>query len=174
MNKRHKNTGFSLVDAIVASVILFIIVLGALQYRYHAVLEIRKAKAYLKAVEIAEIFCNGWRGVCGSDTYDPITALSDIMDISYGYDWNPPDDEYYLFDCYDITLDDMTMTATLSYKDLDDGLRELNVSISYPFGNVGGATYAISLQWLAMFMPPPSNNTNNRVLRITTYSYCTD
>lgn len=126
--------GLTLVEIVSASVVLMVIVLGTLHFRYHAVLDIEKSKKHLDAVELAAVMVNSWQGFNGAETFDPVSTLSSEISIDSGTGEQQPDG-YTLLGKYDITSDETVYHSTMSYKDYDTTLRQLNIIISWPFGN---------------------------------------
>lgn len=136
MNKKNNKSGFSLVDALVAVVMIIIIVLGATMYRYYSTLEVRKAQEQLKASRLAVTLCETWRAASGSAGYDPSDHLgSDNVSFS-GQGASKPSG-YILQNNYEIAFDDLDCKATLSYKDESSDLRALNIIVAWPNGNAG-------------------------------------
>lgn len=131
--KRYKK-GFSLIDALVAAVILIVGVLGTMMYRYHSTLDIRKANEQFQATTLAVTLSETWRGLGGSETFDPIVHFHSHLDITSDSDVEKPED-FTLLGGYQITVDNKAYTATLSYKDTISSLRTLNISIEWPLGN---------------------------------------
>lgn len=125
--------GISLVDVAAATLIMTVVVLGTLQYRYLSMRDIRKAEDQLKATEIAVCLTESWKGVNGIETFDPVSKFGDEMDIIEGTGEDNPE-EYTPLGKYDITSEEMICHASLAYKDVDTTLRELNVIVSWPFG----------------------------------------
>lgn len=141
--KRLKYTGgFTLVEVMAATVILSIAVIGASGYRYHATLDARKAAIRSEAARVALLLCESWRGVKGSETYDPVThlgaslavtalcetddvvmCLNDIAEI--------PQD-FTVLGSYEVATSDGLCYPILAYKDIDAGLRVLNVVVAWP------------------------------------------
>jgi len=138
--------GFTLIDVMIAMLILLIISLGILTYRYTAALNILKAKEHLTAADLAATLIETWQGVNGSETFDPETTLSTDLSISSGTGQDEPAG-YTLLGKYDIQDDNKTYQLTLSWKDIDASLRELNVIIT----------------WLYL------NETNQKTYQLTTY-----
>ena len=61
----------SIVEVMIASVILLICVSGVFTYRYTSALNAAKAESYITASRIAWLLVENWRGNKGSSTYDP-------------------------------------------------------------------------------------------------------
>jgi len=127
--------GFSLVDTMVAVVILLIAIIGTSIFRYNAVLDGRKFGARTSAARIALMFCESWRGINGESAFDP-TGLS-TSDLKIGQSTKSvpavPSD-FTLLGRYTVNLNDVHGVAyhtTLSWKDIQSGLRALNVVVAW-------------------------------------------
>ena len=127
--------GFSLVDTMVAVVILLIAIIGTSIFRYNAALDGRKFDSQTSAARIALMFCESWRGITGDLAFDP-TGLS-TSDLKIGQSTQsvpavPLD--FTLLGRYTVMLNDIrgvTYHATLSWKDIQSGLRALNVVVAW-------------------------------------------
>jgi len=136
MGKQMNKEGFSIVDAMIAAVMIVVVILGAMMYRYHSTLDIRKAEDQLKATQLAVAFCETWRGLGGDDSFDPVSYFSSEMTIKNGGGPSKPDDFISLGN-YEVTIENLNCKSTLSYKTVDTGLRALNIIVSWPNGNTG-------------------------------------
>ncbi len=122
LKKRYK--AFSLMEVIVAAGTLFIIVLGALSYQYHAVVHSRIARSNLTATRTAQLLLEDWKNNGGSSYYDPTT-------LELGFITTSEEADYYCF------VDTLPMFITLNGSDIDydeDGgviLRKLDVKVSW-------------------------------------------
>lgn len=126
--------GVSLISAMVAVVILLIALVGTSSFRYYAALDGRRAGTQTTAARVALTLCESWRGLKGDQTYDPVTQLSSDLKItasSSGPD-NPGD--FTLLGKYKVMLDyieSVDYNVTLSWKDVQAGLRALNVIVTW-------------------------------------------
>ena len=140
-NKNIKYSGSTLIGSMIAVAIIMIALIGTSQLRYYSTLDTRKATAQTEANRIALLLCETWRGIKGDLDYNPITDLNSNLMISSS---NGPDspDGFTLLGSYMIKLglnntneEDKTYHisyyATLSWKDIEPGLRMLNVNISW-------------------------------------------
>ena len=133
---KRKAEGFSIIDAMMAAVMIVVIIMGAMMYRYHSMLDIRKAEDQLKATQLAVAFCETWRGLGGDETFDPVSYFSSEMTIANGSGPSKPDD-FTPLGSYEITIENLQCKSTLSYKDVDTGLRAVNIIVAWPNGNTG-------------------------------------
>jgi hypothetical protein len=136
--------GVSLIEALVAMVILAVAVIGASGYRYYAMLDARKASMQRSGAAIALLLCENWRGrgYDNTDNFNPVTHLNGpelSITVSGGPD-KPAD--FNLLGSYLIIADGVHYWATLSYKEeATPGLRALNVTIAWH--QAGSATEII-------------------------------
>lgn len=142
--------GFTLVEIMIAVVILLVAVVGASGYRYYAALDARKARMHITAARIGLLLCESWRGLKGSETYDPVVHLVSDLKISesttFSFSTTDPvtssaaADGFNLLGAYEIVSDDegLTYYAILSWKDAGTDLKLLNVIIAWPHINPEG------------------------------------
>ena len=133
---RSKRNGFSLLDVIIASVVLLIAILGTAAYRYHSTLDERKAAMQISAARAAQLLYESWRGVQGAATYNPTAYTWADMTISAGSGPDVPDG-FTSLGSYAISTNDFNYTASLSWQDVSSGLRAVNVTIAWPTCGTG-------------------------------------
>lgn len=63
--------GFTLIEQMVAAVILAVATLGVLQYQYFAAGQARIAHVQIAAAHAAHLLIEDWKSTAGSDEYDP-------------------------------------------------------------------------------------------------------
>jgi hypothetical protein len=126
--------GVSLVSTMVAVAILLIALIGTSTFRYAAALDGRRADAHTTAARIALTLCESWRGVRGDLTYNPTVLLDSDLQVAAGQGPVKPED-FTLLGSYTINFNDDAgvndYTATLSWKDIQPGLRALNVIVAW-------------------------------------------
>ena len=130
----HSKKGFTLIDVLLSAVILIITVSGAIQFRYHAAIGARKAKMRTAASELALMLMETWRATGGADTFDSVSHYNPDLVITAASGPDRPSD-YNLLGSYAIQWSDFDYTATLSSRNVGDGLKALNVAVAWPFGN---------------------------------------
>jgi len=135
--KIRNRSGSTLISSLIAVAILLIALIGTSRLRYHAALDGRRASAQTSAARIALMVTESWRGWQGDLTYDPITHLGSEITVTSSSGPSIPTG-FTLLGSYKIILDqnqDDTNGAdyftTLSWKDIQPGLRALNVVISW-------------------------------------------
>ncbi len=132
--KTGRPKGFTLIDVMTGILILFIVVLGSLRYRYVSAANIEKAKEQLTAADLAATFIETWQGAIGSETFDPEVVFTTDLSISSGTGQDQPAG-YTLLGKYDVLDDNNTFHLTLSWNDVDASLRELNVLVTWSLSN---------------------------------------
>jgi Tfp pilus assembly protein PilV len=142
----RKCAGFSLLDAIIASVVLLIATIGSMAYRYHSKLDERKALMQASAARIATTLYEGWRGVHGAATYNPTDYTWSDVTISAGSGPTQPTD-FTKLNSYAIATNNFNYTATLSWQNVagSPGLRALNVIVAWPTSGIGTPNNSFTL-----------------------------
>ena len=133
--KRSK--GVSLIEAMIAILVLSIVVIGTSGYRYYATLDARKADVYITAARIGHLLCESWRAVKGADAYDPTVHLDSDLTITASDGPDAPED-FTLLGSYKVVLNDFDCYITISWKDVSTGLKALNVVLVWPQRGQGG------------------------------------
>ena len=128
-NKRHSRRGFSLIDVMVAAVVLAVAVVGTSGFRYHSTLDCRRAERHTAAARAALLLSESWRGTGGDEAYDPVSYLSSNLNIEAGDGPEAPEG-YTLLGSYVVTVNGTICYTTLSWQDTDD-LRTLNVQVAW-------------------------------------------
>jgi len=146
--KRHKFAGqrgaLTLVEALVAMVILTVAVIGASGYRYYAMLDARKAWMQRTGAAIALLLCENWRGRGYDHTadFDPTGLSGSALTINIGVGPDKPAD-FTLRGSYPIIADGVHYWATLSYREeATPGLRALNVVVAWKQAGSDPDTYS--------------------------------
>ncbi len=124
----------SLVGTMIAITILLIAIIGTSTFRYAAALDGRRASAHTTASRVALVLGESWRGLKGDVTLDPTELGSSEMTVSAS-SWNGHEkpDDFTLLGNYKVVLDPDSANyyATMSWKDVQPGLRALNVSVAW-------------------------------------------
>ena len=111
-----------------AVAILSITLIGVSGYRYCSTLDTRKADAYTASARIGYLLSESWRGMQGSETYDPVARLGAGLTITASEGPAAPEG-YTVLGSYEIVLNDITFYATLSWKEINSNLRALNTTV---------------------------------------------
>ncbi len=126
--------GVSLVGTMVAVAILLIALIGTSTFRYAAAMDGRRADAHITAARIALTLGESWRGTRGDLTYDPIAHLGTGLKVAAGEGPLKPED-FTLLGSYAVQFNDdagvNNYRVTLSWKDIQPGLRALNVIVAW-------------------------------------------
>ena len=129
--------GATLVGTLIAVAIILVALIGTSSFRYYAALDARKAAAQTTASRIALMLCENWRGMQGDLNYNPIAQLGTDVTLIQSEGPDCPDD-FTLTGSYKIILDEedndaegADYFATLSRKDIQPGLRALNVIVAW-------------------------------------------
>lgn len=160
VNRGKQPKGLSLVETMVAIVVLSIAVIGASGYRYYAALDARKADMRMTAARVALLLCESWRGVKGDETYDPTVHLGSELSIAVD-DSNDvaPDvpEDFTKLGSYAVSMNGVPCYTTMSWRDISAGLRALNVVVAWP----PRATRTDSLDEVFV---------NSKLFKLTTYT----
>ena len=134
-SKVRYHRGFSLVDTMVAVVILLIAVIGTSIFRYNATLDGRRFGAQTSAARVALMLSESWRGINGDLAFDPtVLSTSDLTVNENIQSLSAKPSDFTLLGSYTITLNDVhgvNYHAILSWKDIESGLRALNIVVAW-------------------------------------------
>jgi len=125
-NKNWYRSGISLVETMNAIAILSIAVIGITGYQYCSALDAHKADTYIASARIGQLLSESWRGLQGSETYNPVAHLGAGLTI-IASDGPEAPMGYNVLGSYEIVMDNIAFYATLSWKDLSSDLRTLNI-----------------------------------------------
>ena len=130
---RRTPCGVTLVEVMVAIVVIAVAVIGAMGYRYYCALDARKADVQITAARVALLLLEGWNGAGGGLDYDPEAAQFNSTELPVSSEEGSPavPDGFKGLGSYHIVANRVNYYATLSYKDTTDGPRVLNVSIAW-------------------------------------------
>lgn len=144
--RTKKNTrGLTLIEVMLAILILGIAVIGAMAYRYYSSLDARIADQQITAGRIGLLLLEGWGGMGGRGPTDPdnnfkppdfsVPAAKVVVAAGSG---PVTPSGFASFGSFTAISEGGKYYATLSYQDVDrngDGIldvRILNVTVSYP------------------------------------------
>jgi prepilin-type N-terminal cleavage/methylation domain-containing protein len=117
--------GFTLIEIIIAIVILAIIALGALGYQYYATMHTSAAWAQLTAARTAQSLLDNWKSTGGSVTYNPAALNPDYTVSGLGSN------------TYEATFDNLPMYLQLLHVDIERDetaqitLRKITVQVNW-------------------------------------------
>lgn len=123
--------GLSLIEIMFATAIISVAVIGSISYRYYTALDGRRANNQATASRVALLLCESWKGTNGSQTYDPSEHLSSGELTIVDSDGPQAPEDFTELGSYMLGVNSITCYATLSFKDIDTGLRALNVIVAW-------------------------------------------
>jgi len=155
----NRDKGVTLIEVMVAILLLLIAVVGAINFRFFCAMDARKADVHINATRLGLTLLESWRGAGGKDSFNPDVLETTEMVINPGSGPGPTNDLTVLGK-YQIILRGVNYYATLSYKDdaagmSNENLRNLNVMVHWPIQYPDGAYVA----------------GEGRSIRMTTYAY---
>ena len=136
-SRRSVRRGFTLLELVIAALILGIMSVGLLSYQYYATRDARHADAQATASRLAKLVLDHWKGTGGHDTYNPITLLNASLPIAASSTIGPaPADadgsSFSLLGRYRVTINNDHYFLTCSYRDAPAiGPRLLNVAAAW-------------------------------------------
>ena len=113
-----------------AIAVLSIAVIGITGYRYCSTLDAHKADAYIASARIGQLLIESWRGLQGSENYDPVAHLGAGLAITAGDGPESPGG-YTVLGSYEIIMNNIAFYATLSWKDINSNLKALNIVLMW-------------------------------------------
>ncbi len=124
----HRDNGVTLIEALIATVIVGILAIGGLSYQAFGAVQFHIAQAELTATRTGQLLIEDWKGAGAPDI-----ANYNAAGLGVGFVRpNPSDNSYYT-----IIVDGLMMHLTLSYQDvaLDSSagvtLRQINVKVQW-------------------------------------------
>ncbi len=144
--------GMSMIGVMVFAAVISIAIIGTSAYRYFSSIEIRKSALGMTAGNVAQLLCESWRGVRGDQNYDP-TADSGlgltIASHSTGPE-PPPGFAVLRNEKYEVVSQNHSFYVTMSYYDIDNGLRALNVKTAWSQRDGSGDNLVITDKTLSL------------------------
>ncbi len=122
--ERRQPAGVTLLELVIATLILSIAAVGALTYQYHAVKHAHSAQAELTAAQLAQLVIDDWKSTGGDEFYDPADLDLGLEELSNSR-------------IYRIRLNDFPMRVGLEHNDveIDEAagvtLREIRVVVRW-------------------------------------------
>lgn len=137
-SKTYRNrrcAGVSLVEVIVATCVLAIVFMGHSKYRCYATLDAHKAAMQTAGARAALLFCESWRAAGGIDSFDPVSSSGSELAVlacpAAEQESFPFPEGFTPSGVYEITLDGDTYYVGLSWKQVSDTLRALNIKSAW-------------------------------------------
>lgn len=141
VKRRKSENAFTLIEVMIATVIIVIAVMGTSAFRYNTILFAKQTDVEMTAARTALLLCEGWRGDEGSQNYDPTTYSTTDLKIKWkGHGPDAPSG-FNTLGRFEIEVDDNYYWATLSWNDISSGLRALNVVVKWEHRSNGNKAY---------------------------------
>ncbi len=102
--RRFPRYGVTLIEMVLAVLIVSIIVAGAMNYQYFSTRMAKRANAELTAARTAALLMENWKSIGGDEFFNPVN-------LNMGFTQVPNSDRYH------VTADDLPMTIDLSWGD---------------------------------------------------------
>lgn len=114
--------GATLVEIMIATVVVLVVVTGIMGYRYYSALDAKKAEVRVVSGRISLLLLEGWKGTGGATDYDPELIFASEFPISTSVVGPavPTDFSGTLFNLlnsYEIIIDNVYYYTTLAYLD---------------------------------------------------------
>jgi prepilin-type N-terminal cleavage/methylation domain-containing protein len=140
VKRSERIRGMSLIEVMLAVLILAISVIGASGYRYYSTLDARRADMHATAARIGMLLCENWRGLNGSESWDAASHLGSELTMSpITY---PPEKlgaaDFTSLGAYTVNVDGINYYTGLCWKDVSAGLRALNVVVAWSQRDTAG------------------------------------
>jgi prepilin-type N-terminal cleavage/methylation domain-containing protein len=158
MHQSHRlRAGVSLLEVLVAMVVLSVGMLGASGFRYYTAIQSKRAQASFNAIRAAQALLDTWCGLYGDEGYLPENHLSPLLTVSPSVSGPVAPTGYTILGTYEVLVDDVTYYATLSYNDFESGYRTLNIVIAwrddYQAGSLEADDESITIATCVMLAP---------------------
>jgi prepilin-type N-terminal cleavage/methylation domain-containing protein len=120
----HFRSGFSLLEMVIAILILAILSVGTLGYHYLATRMAIRANAEITAARTARFILDNWKKTGGDENFN-------LKDLDAGFDKVSNSNQYTA------TIDRLPMTAEVYWKDIDENtlsmtkIRQIQVTIRW-------------------------------------------
>ncbi len=105
-NRKSDKRGFTLLELVIASLVLGVVSVGALGYQYHARRMAMRARAEITAARTARLILDNWKRTGGDENFN-------LTSLQMGFVKNPNNDTYAL------TVDDQMLTVSLDWQDIE-------------------------------------------------------
>lgn len=146
--KRHNHRcrkGVSLIESMIAAMVLVIGFMGAMQLRYGVRLSVRQGELQASAARASLLLAENWRGASNPSAFDPVGLTSSdgsSLVITTSADAPGVPTGFTAYGKYRVMVEDSCYYGILSYKDVAAGLRALNVTLAWEQRGAGVTAYA--------------------------------
>ena len=111
--ERHTKTracqGSTLIEVVVSIVIIMVLATGVMSYQYHAVRQVRRAKAENTATQIGMLLLENWKVLGGDENFDPCELELGIEEVGKKDLYLTVFNEVPLY--FDLSFDDLEADA---------------------------------------------------------------
>lgn len=121
MKLPKRNTGLTLVEILIAMTLILVVVIGAMSFRYHAVMDAREADARITAARVGSMLLNAWVARVGDTSFDPVAEFNPGIPILVSASGTSSPADYTELNKYHIYCDEVNYYATLSHKSTISG-----------------------------------------------------
>ena len=118
---KRKPAGLTLVEIMISLVVILVIVVGAMKFRYSAVLDAREADARITASRLGAMLLNAWVARVGSTSYDIVAEFNPGIPIELSTSGPDVPTGFTELNKYHITCDNVHYYATLSHQPTSSG-----------------------------------------------------
>ena len=184
--KRHKSAAaFTIIEVMLAVLILSVAILGTSGYRYYTALDSRDAGVRTEAARIALLLCENWKGIGGDENYDPTVYFASDMSIAPVTSYVTPQHfaTFNALGIYRITSysNNIDYQVAMAWRDVATGLRALNVVVAWEsrasisqrgdqYSAMQSNPHLDSIPDYPVEFSFSQADTNNRVFRLTAYT----
>jgi len=82
MNRQKRNSGLTLIEVMIAMIVIVIVVIGSMGYRYYGALDARRSDVQMTAARLGLTLLEDWKGAGATLTYNPVAQFSGPLVIS--------------------------------------------------------------------------------------------
>ncbi len=134
---KRKPAGLTLVEIMISLALILIIVVGAMSFRYSAVMDAREADARITAARVGSMLLSAWVSRIGSPSFDPVAEFNPGIPIAVSTSGPAGASGFTELNKYHIICDDVNYYATLSHKPTISGhVGEVTITLNW-FNNYG-------------------------------------
>ncbi|MEE8320943.1 MAG: hypothetical protein V3R68_03770 [Gammaproteobacteria bacterium] len=147
---KYRNRGVGLVEIVVTLTILLTVVVGTMGYQYYTALNARQADLSITAGRLALVLLETWKGRQSETDFDPVADLGSDLAVTASASGQPAPNLTDLLGSYTVTANNANYFATLSYQDIADSPRLLNIVVAWGQRDYGQGTFSdtdTSISW---------------------------
>jgi Tfp pilus assembly protein PilV len=118
---KRKSAGLTLVEIMIAMVIILVVIVGAMKFRYSAVMDAREADSRITASRLGAMLLNAWVARVGSTSYDIVAEFNPGIPIVLSTSGPDVPADFTELNKYHIICDNVNYYATLSHQPTSSG-----------------------------------------------------